>query len=91
MEVCCEKQEGKPIKILPSNVPEYQPKCGQHHSEGLDVKGKNPSDGNLSTTEGEWPHTCILFDKSKNIPENFIGGGSLIASGIVLTAAHKVL
>ena len=38
VQVCCKKQEGKSIIVKPKVKPPYVPKCGQHHSEGLDVK-----------------------------------------------------
>ena len=44
-----------------------------------------------STQHGEWPHACLLFDMSPTVPGGlFIGGASLIAPGVIITAAHKV-
>ena len=44
-----------------------------------------------STQHGEWPHACLLFDTSSEVSGGlFIGGASLIAPGVIITAAHKV-
>ena len=44
-----------------------------------------------STQHGEWPHACLLFDTSPEVAGGlFIGGASLIAPGVIITAAHKV-
>ena len=43
-----------------------------------------------STQHGEWPHACLLFDTSEVAGGLFIGGASLIAPGVIITAAHKV-
>ena len=61
------------------------PRCGIHTPEGLAlarVKGK-------STQEGEWPHTCLMYHLESGRPEYF-GGATLIAAGVLITAAHKV-
>ena len=47
-------------------------------------------DGKFSTQFGEWPHVCMLMKKNAIGADAFLGGASLIASGIVVTAAHKV-
>ena len=69
--------------------PVFAPRCGVHTPEGL---GFAKIQGKL-TQEGEWPHTCLLFrlDGGANFatPEIF-GGASLIAAGVLVTAAHKV-
>ena len=64
-----------------------KPKCGL----------RNPGLGYIqsySTKEGEWPHMCILIDTSargtKYLPGKVVGGASLIAPGIVVTAVHKI-
>ena len=40
---------------------------------------------------GEWPHVCYLQQELPNFVPVMIAGASLIAPGIVLTAAHWVL
>ena len=44
----------------------------------------------FSTHAGEWPHSCLLFDTSSISQGIFIGGATLIAPGVIITAAHKV-
>ena len=46
-------------------------------------------DEDKSTQEGEWPHTCLMYRFKEGRPE-FFGGASLIAPGVLITAAHKV-
>ena len=61
------------------------PKCGLHTPDGLAfaiVKEK-------STQEGEWPHTCLMYQMDGGKPEYF-GGATLIAAGVLVTAAHEV-
>ena len=61
------------------------PKCGLHTPDGLAfaiVKEK-------STQEGEWPHTCLMYKMDSGKPEYF-GGATLIAAGVLVTAAHEV-
>ena len=41
------------------------------------------------TQEGEWPHTCLLYSLKNGRPEYF-GGATLIAAGVLVTAAHKI-
>ena len=67
-----------------------QPKCGGKHNEGgisqnLDAITTH-NFGTSFTFFGEWPHVCIL--QSNGI---YIGGASLIAPGVILTAAHLVV
>ena len=47
-------------------------------------------DSFFSTHFGEWPHSCLLLDTSKNKQGDFVGGATLIAPGVIITAAHKV-
>ena len=69
--------------------PVSAPRCGVHTPEGLAFSKVS----GVQTQEGEWPHTCLLFrlDGGANFatPEIF-GGASLIAAGVLVTAAHKV-
>ena len=41
----------------------------------------------IDTKLGEWPHTCVLYEKGTN---KVIGGASLIVPKAVITAAHKI-
>ena len=47
---------------------------------------------NFSTNFGEWPYSCFLYDptKEENTPDWYIGGATLLAPAVILTAAHKV-
>ena len=57
-----------------------------HTPEGLGftkIAGKQ-------TQEGEWPHACILYKKDGGEDLKIFGGASLIAAGVLVTAAHKI-
>ena len=43
-----------------------------------------------STQEGEWPYTCAIFKKNSKGNDEFVGGATLIAPGVLVTAAHKI-
>ena len=87
--VCCTRKEkmrmGNPRKP-------YQHKCGQRHAQNF-LRISNPLNGKEATQFGEWPHACILYKKKseKQGSLEFLGGASLIAPGIVVTATHKLL
>ena len=105
-EICCSPNSqvkgvtAKPIRgtttpnttVVITNP--YTPKCGQHNPGGIGIKIKNPQDGEQATDFGEWPHVCILYEVTSNSRSGeelkFLGGASLIAPGVVITAAHKV-
>ena len=86
-DVCC--------KFQPQPKP-FSPKCGRRNSLGVrDQFEKIPdSDGNPLTGTaqfGEFPHHCSVLineDIAGKIEARFLGGASLIADNIVLTAAH---
>ena len=105
-EICCSParriidREG-PINVgsqtpLPKVKPQvivsepYKPKCGQHNIDGVGVRISNPQDMEFATQFGEWPHVCMIMRKNTAGIDAFLGGASLIAPGIVVTAAHKV-
>ena len=67
----------------------YEPKCGQHNPNDNELFVRVLGDGSIDTSFAEWPHVCILYFKNQTI-EKFVGGASLIAPGVILTAAHKV-
>ena len=80
-------EETKPNQIQREETIKLQaPKCGLHTPDGLAfaiVKEK-------STQEGEWPHTCLMYKMDSGKPEYF-GGATLIAAGVLVTAAHEVM
>ena len=64
----------------------FTPKCGFHTKDGLAlarVIGK-------STQEGEWPHTCLMYRLNNDQRLEYFAGASLIAPGVLITAAHEV-
>ena len=71
------------------------PKCGRHNSCGLINPSQNCSGSSnpFETQFGEWPHMCAIM-KSREIEDKttqeFFAGASLIAPGVLLTAAHWV-
>ena len=97
-EVCCTRKmtnvsQEEPMRMgNPSKKP-YLPKCGQHHALGHSLRISHPLNGKEATQFGEWPHACILYKKTpgKRDSMEFLGGASLIAPGILITATHKLL
>jgi len=92
-EICCKPKTTAQIpdkNSAPQSTPRPTLKCGIHHAEGLEFTAKNPSNGKANTHAGEWPHSCLLLDTSKNKQGDFVGGATLIAPGVIITAAHKV-
>lgn len=79
---------------------DFASRCGRHNLDGIDIRIIDSKEGNGTTQVGEWPHMCIIFyrdgedtDFTPRVEgdlDTFIGGASLIAPGIVMTAAHKV-
>ena len=70
--------KSSPIQKIPAQI------CGIHNPEGLSLAKQT---GKL-TQEGEWPHICIMYENTKN--ESFLGGATLIAPGVLVTAAHEL-
>ena len=83
-QVCCYKKK----KL-------FTPKCGRHNKVWIRVAGlgSDPETGISDTEFGEWPHVCLLFKTNRERTgfETFIGGASLIAPGVLVTAAHNVV
>ena len=45
----------------------------------------------IDTKLGEWPHTCLILKiEEDGVGERLVGGASLIAPKVIITAAHIV-
>jgi len=87
-EVCCKDPD---FTITPPGLqnpklhPPYIPQCGRRNIKGLgaNIHGFTESESQF----GEWPHMCAVLQSPD---DSYKCGGSLIAPGVVLTAAHCV-
>merc|ERR1712112_244551 len=101
LDVCCKDPDFVPP---PPPKIKYQPQCGKRNQNGLGVRIQGFVEE--ESQFGEWPHMCaVLHEKLVETEEsdgyggtNIVGetvnlyqcGGSLIAPGVILTAAHCV-
>jgi hypothetical protein len=92
LEVCCKDPDLTP----PPPAPRHVAKCGVRNNNGLYANIQNA--GKEVTQFGEWPHMCAVLELvqvetgygGQETVQEFKCGASLIAPGIILTAAHCV-
>merc|ERR1711962_1864985 len=91
LDVCC--QDPDFVAPPPPPVVKHIPKCGQRHQNGLGVRIQGFKEG--ESQFGEWPHMCAVLSEEAVVESDgtvnlYQCGGSLIAPGTILTAAHCV-
>ena len=71
----------------------YRGQCGRRHPAGIGVRIQSNDPNDRVTQFGEWPHMCAVLNRTEigGIEHSlYVGGGSLIAPNVILTAGHTV-
>lgn len=77
---------------MPSVKP-FKPQCGRRNRPGVYGNVANKATDPSYAQFTEWPHMCALYECEEEDCKkvgNLIGGASLIAPNVLLTAAHSV-
>jgi len=87
LDVCCKD----PDHVAKPREPIHEPRCGRRNAQGLQTRitGFHERESQF----GEWPHMVAILSVDNSTGTNinlFQCGGSLIAPGVVLSAAHCV-
>ena len=79
------------VDDIEDKEPAFVPLCGRRNQNGLGLRISGYREG--ETQFGEWPHMCVVLKRGviNGQPANlYQSGASLIAPGVLLTAAHSV-
>ena len=93
---CVDNIVDLPYDLKENEIPVPYTECGKHNRFGLKRGGIQisftQSNGKpVTSQEGEWPHTClILMTDQDGVRKRLVGGASLIAPKVIITAAHIV-
>ena len=78
----------EPDMLIDPDIPST---CGIHNPNGISNNGITVKIQGISSQEGEWPHTCLILKvDEQGLSKELVGGASLIAPKVIITAAHKV-
>ncbi|XP_064554079.1 phenoloxidase-activating factor 2-like isoform X2 [Drosophila montana] len=85
LQVCCKLEN---IQV-PAPAPNSKFACGVHNIEGMPIPMPMAKGKDQETDISEFPWVVAIFVNAST-EQKFIGGGSILAPNVVLTAAHIV-